>query len=189
MVKLMDVACKTAQFIDWLYFRLCWQLLNCSHLLCFALNPNKSPNGICWHSHTVPCHSADWYRGNAWVFLKVSYCCVHAAVGSRTTCSVPASAAAQRSVNCFLYKMSWTEIFDDFISQSAASRLHQGTVSHSVRIQYNLAFGCRLNAIYCCSALFKWPASLKAGTAVSFPLHGKPVTTTRHHLTAEDSSL
>lgn len=39
-----------AQFIDWLYSRLCWQLLNCAHLLCFALKPNKSPNRICWHS-------------------------------------------------------------------------------------------------------------------------------------------
>lgn len=73
----------------------------------------------------------------------------------------------------------------------AVSTSHQSTVANSVEIQNNVAFGCRLNAIYCCSTLFKWPAFffLKAGTAVSFSLHGKPVTTTRHHLTAEDSSL
>ncbi len=89
----------------------------------------------------------------------------------------------------FLLRMDSTEIFHGFASLRAVRRSHQSTVANSVEIQYNVVFGCRLNAIYCCSTLFKWPAFLKAETAVSFSLHGKPVTTTRHHLTAEDSSL
>lgn len=85
--------------------------------------------------------------------------------------------------------MGSSAIFHDVVSQYAVKRLHQSIVGNSVEIHYNVGFGCRLNAIYCCSTLFKWPAFLKAETAVSFSLHGKPVTTTRHHLTAEDSSL
>lgn len=85
--------------------------------------------------------------------------------------------------------MGPTAIFYGIVSPYAVNRLHQSKVGNSVEIQYSVVFGCRLNAIYCCSTLFKWPAFLKAETAVSFSLHGKPVTTTRHHLTAEDSSL
>ena len=92
-------------------------------------------------------------------------------------------------IGLFLFRMDSTEMFHGFVSVRAVSRSHQSTVANSVEIQCNVVFGCRLNAIYCCSTLSKWPAFLKAETAVSFSLHGKPVTTTRHHLTAEDSSL
>lgn len=76
-----------------------------------------------------------------------------------------------------------------FFFVSLRARSHQSTVANSVEIRHIVVFGYRLYAIYCCSRLFKWPDFLKAETAVSFSLHGKPVTTTRHHLTAEDSSL
>lgn len=89
----------------------------------------------------------------------------------------------------FLFRMDSTAIFHGFVSLCAVSRLHQSTVANSAEVQYNVVIGCRLNAIYCCSTLFKWPAFLKAETAVVFSLHGKLVTSTRHHLTAEDSSL
>lgn len=180
-----------APFIDWLYSGLCWQLLNCSHLLCFALKPSKSPNRICWHSHEAACHSADWYRGDGCVFLRftVAVCMLWCAIELLEVLLFDSSISSRTFSTLFLFRMDSIEIFHACVSVCAVSRSHQSTVANSKEIEYNVFFGCRLNAIYCCSTLFKWPAFLKAETAVSFSLHGKPVTTTRHHLTAEDGSL
>lgn len=91
------------------------------------------------------------------------------------------------------------------------SRLHQKysklRSAGAYEIRHNVAFlGCGLNAIYCCSTLFKRPdfserraaaaaAGRQAGRFFYFILfffcctESRLQPTTRHHLTAKDSSL
>lgn len=52
---------------------------------------------------------------------------------------------------------TWHIFFIVFVSLRAVSRSHQSTVASSAEIRHNVGFGCRLDAIYCCSTLFKWP--------------------------------
>lgn len=72
----------------------------------------------------------------------------------------------QQNIHCIISAFEWTQLkyflvlfsFLFFSLPCAVNRLLQSTVDNSVEIQYSVVFGCRLNAIYCCSTLFKWPA-------------------------------
>lgn len=153
MGKLMVVACffffffrAAALFIEWLFSGLCWQLLNCSHLLCFALKPNKSPNRICWHSHKAPCHSADWYGGNGCVFLRFAVCRVYALVCYWITWSIAIWLTHHQLHNsqCINLFVVWSglnwNVSQLFVSLCAVSGSHQSAVANSEEIQYNVFF-------------------------------------------------
>lgn len=104
-----------APFIDWLYSGLCWQLLNCSHLLCFALKPNKSPNRICWHSHKAACHSADWYRANGCVFLRSAVAVYMPRCAIELLRCLTRASAAERSSHYFCFEWKYFTVHSLYV--------------------------------------------------------------------------
>lgn len=105
--------------------------------------------------------SFSWLIQSEWlcVCYALLLLCVNALVCYWITWSIAVWLIHQQhNSQCIISLSNGTEIFHGSVSLCAVSRLHQTTVANSVEIKYNVVSGCRRNAIYCCSTLFKWPA-------------------------------
>lgn len=153
-----------APFIDWLYSGLCWQLLNCSHLLCFALKPNKSPNRIDLLTLTQGSVSFSWLIWREWLCV-FTVCCfrAHAPVCFWIPWSIAVWFTHQptkHSVHyfCFSNGLNWDISWLCFSvrCQYIASNYSSTFCRDTVRCGYWLQAECYFTALYYSNGLLFW---------------------------------